>query len=278
LGLQAGWGRLKIWNWIAFVVMLAGFMYATAQEQQKPAVDPQRTEFQIHEAGKEASFPELLPADLSSVITDKCGYEATGEIELSFIVDSEGHPHNVIMMRAVGSDLDKLAMVLAKGNRFKPAMLNGSPVAVVLTDTVKLTGCVATEKDEAGHESNHLRLRSQPEQLLKATKNAPKKAVFFLGKLDPAHIKDTVAAPVPILTFPPQFSEEARKSGATGECMIQIVVDAEGFPTNARVVRPLGSGLDEKAIEAIMRYRFKPGMREGIPMPVYMTIAVNFVR
>jgi TonB family protein len=267
---------LKTRNWIAFVVMLAGWVYVAAQGQQKPAADPQRVEVRLYEAGKGASFPELLHADLSSVITDKCGYEATGEIELSFIVDSQGHSHNVIMMRAVGSDLDKLAMSLAKGNRFKPAMLNGSPVAVALTDTIKLKGCVATEKDEAGHESNHLRLRSEPEQLLKAMKNAPEKAVFSMGKLDPAHIKDTVTAPVPILTFPPQFSEEAKQKGAAGECMIQIVVDAEGFPMNPRVVRPLGSGLDEKAIEAIMRYRFKPGMREGMPVPVYMTIAVNF--
>jgi periplasmic protein TonB len=113
---------------------------------------------------------------------------------------------------------------------------------------------------------------------LKAMKNAPEKAVFSWGKLEPMSLKGTATAPVPILTFPPQFSEEAKRTGTVGECMVQVVIDGEGFPTVLRVVRPIGSGLDEKAIEAVMRYRFKPGMLDGMPVPVYMTVAVNFAR
>ena len=40
--------------------------------------------------------------------------------------------------------------------------------------------------------------------------------------------------------------------------MISLIVDAQGNPQNPRVVRPLGMGLDEKALEAVRKYKFKP--------------------
>jgi TonB family protein len=54
-------------------------------------------------------------------------------------------------------------------------------------------------------------------------------------------------------------------------------VDANGNPQNPRVVKPLGMGLDEKAIEAVMKFRFKPAMKDGkTPVPVQITVVVSF--
>jgi TonB family protein len=58
--------------------------------------------------------------------------------------------------------------------------------------------------------------------------------------------------------------------------LIGLIVDTQGMPQNLRVVRPLAYGLTEKAIEAVSKYRFKPAMRGGQPVPVYVTIEVNF--
>jgi protein TonB len=58
--------------------------------------------------------------------------------------------------------------------------------------------------------------------------------------------------------------------------MVQIIVDAQGNVQSPRVVRPLGMGLDEKALEAVMKYKFKPGTKDGKPVAVYMTVAINF--
>lgn len=85
-----------------------------------------------------------------------------------------------------------------------------------------------------------------------------------------------VSAPVPIFTPEAEFSDEARRAKYQGEVMVSIIVDAHGNPQNARVVRPLGMGLDEKALEAVMKYKFKPAMKDGHPVPVYLTVAVNF--
>ena len=58
--------------------------------------------------------------------------------------------------------------------------------------------------------------------------------------------------------------------------MISIIVDSRGYPQSPRVVRSLGMGLDEKALDAVRRYRFKPAMKDGKPVPVMITVEVNF--
>jgi TonB family protein len=58
--------------------------------------------------------------------------------------------------------------------------------------------------------------------------------------------------------------------------VLAIIVDENGLPHDVRVVRPLGLGLDQKAIEAVEKWRFRPGMKDGHPVKVAATIEVNF--
>jgi len=53
-------------------------------------------------------------------------------------------------------------------------------------------------------------------------------------------------------------------------------VDENGVPQEIKVVRSLGLGLDQKAIEAVQKWRFKPGLKDGKPVPVSANIEVNF--
>jgi TonB family protein len=58
--------------------------------------------------------------------------------------------------------------------------------------------------------------------------------------------------------------------------MIAVIVDARGYPLNPRVIRSLGMGLDEKALEAVQKYRFKPAMKDGKPVAATISVEVNF--
>jgi TonB family protein len=64
----------------------------------------------------------------------------------------------------------------------------------------------------------------------------------------------------------PEFSEEARKAKFQGLCILTIIVEADGTPSNIRVRGGLGMGLDEKAIEAVKKWRFRPSMKNGHPV------------
>jgi protein TonB len=85
-----------------------------------------------------------------------------------------------------------------------------------------------------------------------------------------------VSAPKVIYSVDPEFSDEARRAKYQGVCIVSIIVDAQGMPQHVHVVRALGMGLDEKAIEAVKQYRFKPAYYQGHPVAVTMEVIVNF--
>jgi TonB family protein len=77
-------------------------------------------------------------------------------------------------------------------------------------------------------------------------------------------------------SVPPEFSEEARKAKYSGTVALQIDVDPTGRARNIRVVRSAGMGLDEKAIEAVKQWVFRPGTRAGMPVTVSAMVDVLF--
>ncbi len=85
-----------------------------------------------------------------------------------------------------------------------------------------------------------------------------------------------VSQPIPIYRVEPEYTEEARKAKYQGTVVLHCVVDADGQVRNIRVVRSLGLGLDEKAIEAVRQWKFRPGMKDGRAVPVAASIEVTF--
>jgi periplasmic protein TonB len=90
------------------------------------------------------------------------------------------------------------------------------------------------------------------------------------------HVGGGVSPPVLIYSVDAEFSDEARRAKYQGVSVVSLIVDAHGMPQRIRVVRKLGMGLDEKAVEAVRQYKFKPSMYQGKPVPVEITIEVNF--
>jgi len=85
-----------------------------------------------------------------------------------------------------------------------------------------------------------------------------------------------VSAPRVIHSVEPQFTPEARQADRQGVVGIQLIVDSQGNPQNVSVVRHLGMGLDERAIEAVKQYKLSPAMYQGHAVSVQMVIDVDF--
>ena len=90
------------------------------------------------------------------------------------------------------------------------------------------------------------------------------------------HVGGGVSNPILIYAPDPEFSDEARRAKYQGVCVVGLIVDPQGNPQHVRIVRPLGMGLDEKALEAVREYRFKPAMFKGKAVAVEVDIEVNF--
>jgi TonB family protein len=138
----------------------------------------------------------------------------------------------------------------------------------------------------------HPQLGERTQKLLNIIRTEPPAALFqpppdFTVVDDPVgngptsadgvfRIGGDVSAPAVISKIEPQYSQEALHAKLSGAVLLSIVVGEDGLPRDIRVVRPLGFGLDEKAIEAVMAWRFQPGMKDGHPVPVRAQVQVNF--
>jgi TonB family protein len=93
------------------------------------------------------------------------------------------------------------------------------------------------------------------------------------GPLNP----DTgITTPSVVFRIEPEYTEEARRAKYQGSVLLLVLVDSEGSVREVRVIRSLGLGLDEKAVEAARQWKFKPAMRAGKPVPSTTTIEFSF--
>jgi len=85
-----------------------------------------------------------------------------------------------------------------------------------------------------------------------------------------------VTAPKVVSAPDPEYSEEARKAKYQGTVILWVIVGADGRTKEIKVQRPVGLGLDQKAMEAVKRWIFEPATKDGKPVNVQMSVEVNF--
>lgn len=88
-------------------------------------------------------------------------------------------------------------------------------------------------------------------------------------------IGNGVTAPAVIFKVEPEYTDEARAAHLQGTESISLEIGPDGVARELRVIRGVGLGLDEKGIEAIRQWRFKPGTKDGQSVTVSATIEVN---
>jgi TonB family protein len=96
------------------------------------------------------------------------------------------------------------------------------------------------------------------------------------GPARPMHIGGNIKKPVVIYTVSPEFSQQARKAKFSGNVEVYLWVEKDGHPSHVRVVKGVGMGLDEKAVESVRQYKFKPATLDGKPVTVDLYVDVNF--
>ena len=98
----------------------------------------------------------------------------------------------------------------------------------------------------------------------------------FTGEGGSGNYADFGSAPIAISTTQPDYTPEARQAGLQGIVQIRLTVDEQGMPRDLHVVRALGMGLDQKALEAVSKWRFRPGTRAGQPAAAFTQVEVRF--
>lgn len=159
-------------------------------------------------------------------------------MSLQFDVDEQGLPANISALKLSDSKWETDMINAVRQWRFRPGLLEGQPV--VVSCGLSFTVGKAPERTDA----------------------------FRIG--------GDISAPRVALKVEPDYSEEARRSRFEGTVVLFVVVDKNGAPRDLKVIRSLGLGLDEKAIEAVEKWKFNPGKKDDKPVAVQATIEVNF--
>jgi TonB family protein len=89
-------------------------------------------------------------------------------------------------------------------------------------------------------------------------------------------VSEGMTPPRVLNSIDPSSNEYAQKYGIAGMELLRTVVDASGIPRQMAIQRPIGFGLDEKAVEAIKNSRFRPATLNGQPVPVVVDLVVTF--
>jgi len=74
----------------------------------------------------------------------------------------------------------------------------------------------------------------------------------------------------------PEYSPEARQLRYEGTSILSLIVDVSGTPRAIQIQRPLGLGLDEKAVAAVSTWKFEPAQRDGKPVAVAISVEIQF--
>jgi TonB family protein len=129
-------------------------------------------------------------------------------------------------------------------------------------------------------------LRSTPTQLILAAllplittaQQSPNAAVApgTVGPDGAYRIGNGVTAPTPLTRVPPETPDFAQKLRAQGDVVLSLVVQANGAIRDVQVVKSVGYGMDEKAIDSVRKWRFKAGTKDGSAVDVRIQIEVAF--
>jgi TonB family protein len=85
-----------------------------------------------------------------------------------------------------------------------------------------------------------------------------------------------VSAPLLIRKQEPEYTARARAAKIEGSVVLDVVIMPDGTPDSLKIIRGLDPDLDAKAIECGRSWRFRPALKDGEPVPVRVSIVVNF--
>jgi periplasmic protein TonB len=74
----------------------------------------------------------------------------------------------------------------------------------------------------------------------------------------------------------PQYTKEASAAKIEGDVSLSLTIGTDGVPSDIKVVRGLGMGLDEKAVECLQQWRFEPATSHGEPVSTKAKVVISF--
>lgn len=257
---------------MTFVQKLTFLILALAVPQLVLSQVVSKTDFQAGPTSSAAERGELVPGEPVTRTDPKYPKKAAqgnlqGTVVLQGSVSKDGR---IDTLWTLSGDpvLAKAAVDAISHWRYEPYKPAADAIETQVNATVDFT--VAAD---GGHTKTEVRrttfLPSSPISSQTTRKQFLKGEVFKLGPgLTPPQVISSRR------NLPSYVRQQDGKN--QGTCALELVVDTDGVPYNIRVIHPVGKGLDEKAVETVNSWRFKPATKDGRPVAALINIIINF--
>jgi TonB family protein len=270
---------------------------ATQVTPQAPPPPPIRIGGDIREPRKIRDVRPLYPEAARAA-------GISGVVILEATIDPDGVPVNIKVLRSI-PDLDQAAINAVREWRYQPTLLNGVPVAVMMTVTVNFA-LEPSQNSLQALETRRSTLRTRYEELTQSPDSAESDRRLLQSQIAAlerqiaitrARLTDTpapghpaqaapaqdgvarvgrgIAEPKKIRDVRPVYPADAREAKVSGVVIMAATIDAEGNVTRVQVLRSVPM-LDQAAIAAVFQWKYTPTLVDGVPTPVQMTVTVNF--
>ncbi len=187
----------------------------------------------------------------------------SGIVILEAVVGTEGDVVGVKILKSIAL-LDQAAIDAVKQWKYTPTMLNGMPVPVIMTVTVNFT-----LTDGASSASGQ-----QVQGSIESVGMASELPAEWNGK-PTIRIGGTIKAPERVKYVAPGYPADAQQARVTGIVIIEALIDEDGKVARAQLLKSIPL-LDQAALDAVMQWKYTPTLLNGSPVPVVMTVTVNF--
>ena len=212
----------------------------------------------VYEVGSGVTSPvilEAVPVTTSDELRDSC---TPLMVRVVAVVGADGALQIRMIVPAAGSPCSDAVAAALKQIQFQPGTLNDKPVPVAV--------CIRVPFQYLHPPVPHLVSCQGPGSLVD----------LWQAANDPLRLPSGARPPVPIHRVEAEMSAEARAEHVGGVVLVSMVVDEKGMPTDIRVERSAGRGLDENAVAAVSQYRFRPATLDRKPIPVRIRIEISF--
>ena len=136
------------------------------------------------------------------------------------------------------------------------------------------------EQRQVAQEMRNIQMRTNPDGSPRFTTGtsltvAPSSGVVFVEGTAPVRVGGNVKTPAKLVDVPAVLPEAARQASVSGMVIVEATIGVDGAVKDAKILRSI-SLLDQAALDAVRQWKYEPTLLNGVPVPVIMTVVVNF--
>jgi len=237
---------------LLLVTLALGTIPALAQQASPTAPTPDQDG--SYPLGPGIDPPYLTSPAMAAYPSDAAAADRPRIVRFTAVIAADGSVTKLSVIHAWGDAYESAATAAVQQSKFAPGTLEGKPVSVQV--------CIRVPFIHVQPAIPRLGACPQP------------------GSMGPGgafRIPPGVTPPRAIYVAEPEYSDQARRKKIQGVVMLSTLVNELGAPTDIRIEKSLGYGLDENAVRAVSQYRFQPATdRDGKPVAVRIAIEVSF--